>query len=129
VFLLMPFPGVVLAGPLAGRLLLTRPRTLREWSWIAAALLLIGINAAAQRSVAQDLVLGYSLAFTGAFLALIIWRPGPVFPRVAVAAVDTATLITVFAWAIGIDWQSVHAALETDFQQALATVLSESSAR
>ncbi len=121
-FLLLPFPGICFAGPLAGCLLLARPRGVREWSWLLAAALLGVLGLAASRSVAQEIFMAYGLAFTGAFLALRVWRPGPVLPRAAVAAVDTATLVAIGAWAFGLEWSTIRAALETQFLDALTLV-------
>jgi len=94
-FLFLPFPAICLAGPLAGCLILTRPKSLREWSWILAAITVAALSFAASSSVAQQIFLAYGVAFTGAFLALRIWRPGPVLPRAAVGAIDTAVLISI----------------------------------
>jgi len=125
-FLLLPFPGICLAGPLVGCLLLARPRGLREWSWIGAAVLLGSVGFAASQSLAQEIFLAYGLAFTGAFLALRVWRPGPVLPRAAVAAIDTATLVVIGAWALGLEWGTIRGALETQFLEALTLVTSGS---
>jgi hypothetical protein len=125
-FLFLPFPAICLAGPLAGCLILTRPKSLREWSWILAAITVAALSYAASSSVAQQIFLAYGVAFTGAFLALRIWRPGPVLPRAAVAAIDTAVLIAIGAWAFGLEWAGIRAALETQFQDALRLVTSGS---
>ena len=124
VFLISPFPALCLAAPLAGRLLLARPRSGREWGWLVAALFFVAGGLTVERTVARDLLIGYSFAFTGAWLALVLLRPGPMFPRVAVAAVDMATLISIIAWALGIHWTEVKTILETQFQQQLSEALS-----
>jgi hypothetical protein len=125
-FLFLPFPAICLAGPLAGCLILARPKSLREWSWILAAITVAALSYAASSSVAQQIFLAYGVAFTGAFLALRIWRPGPVLPRAAVAAIDTAVLIAIGTWAFGFEWAGVRSALETQFQEALTLVTSGS---
>lgn len=123
-FLFLPFPTVCLAGPLLGCLLLARPRGLREWSWVGAALILGALGFGAAQSLAQEIFLAWGVAFTGAFLALRVWRPGPVLPRAAVAAIDTAILVAIGAWAFGLEWGGIRSALEAQFLDALALVTS-----
>jgi hypothetical protein len=123
VFLISPFPALCLAAPLAARLLFARPRTGREWGWIAAAVFLIAAGLSAERTVARDLLIGYGLVFTTAWMTLMALRPGPIFPRTAVAAVDSATLIALLAWGLGIQWADVHRILEGQFRQQLSDAM------
>ena len=123
-FLFLPFPSICLTGPLAGCLILARPRNLREWSWLAAAIALSALGFTAGSTLAQEVFFAYGIAFTGSFLALRIWRPGPVLARATVAAVDTAALAAIGAWGLGLHWDIVRAELETDFQQAVTMVTS-----
>jgi len=125
-FLFLPFPAICLAGPLAGCLVLARPRSFREWGWLFAAVFLGAMAFGSSSSLAQEIFLAYGVAFTGMFLALRIWRPGPVLPRAAVAAIDTAALVAIGAWAFGLEWGSIRAALETQFLDALTLVTSGS---
>ena len=125
-FLFLPVPAICLAGPLAGCLLLSRPRGLRDWSWILAAISVAVLSYTVSGSVAQEIFLAYAVAFTGAFLALRIWRPGPLLPRAAVAAIDTAVLVAIGAWAFGFEWAAIRQALETQFLDALTLVTSGS---
>jgi hypothetical protein len=121
-FLFLPFPAICLAGPLAGCLVLARPSGLREWSWVAAAIAISVLGFSAATSLAQEIFFAYGVAFTGSFLALRIWRPGPVLARATVAAVDTAALVAIGAWALGLRWASIRAELEADFQRAVSLV-------
>jgi hypothetical protein len=125
-FLFLPFPAICLTGPLAGFLVLARPSGLREWSWVAAAIAMSVLGFSAATSLAQEIFFAYGIAFTGSFLALRIWRPGPVLARATVAAVDTAALVAIGAWALGLRWASIRAELEADFQRAVALVTSGS---
>jgi hypothetical protein len=118
--LLSPFPGLLVALPLAALLLQARPGSLREWSWIGATALLISISLAGGRDLARDLLLGYGVTFTAAVILLSRFSPGPAFPRVAVAAVDSATLICVLVWALGLPWTEVRAAVDARWQAQLA---------
>jgi hypothetical protein len=125
-FLFLPFPAICLTGPLAGCLILARPQGLREWSWVAAAIAISALGFGAASSLAQEIFFAYGIAFTGSFLALRIWRPGPVLPRATVAAVDTAALVAIGGWALGLEWSIVKSELEADFQRALTLVTSGS---
>jgi hypothetical protein len=117
--LLSPFPVLLVALPLAALLLQARPRSLREWSWIGATALLVAVSLAGGRDPARDLLLGYGVTFTAAVLLLFRFSPGPAFPRVAVAAVDSATLICVLAWVLGLPWTEVLAAVDARWQAQL----------
>lgn len=120
VFLFLPFPPLFLTGPLAGRLLLARPRTTREWVWIALALVLaVGAFAFGARSAAQSTVQAAGLVYTGAFLAALIWSPGPSFPRAAAALVFTALVVGAGAAAAGINWDLFRLSVQLQFRDAL----------
>jgi hypothetical protein len=64
--------------------------------------------------------------FTASFLALRIWRPGPVLARATVAAIDTAALVAIGAWAFGLEWATVRSDLEASFLNALTLWTSRS---
>ena len=125
-FLFLPFPAICLTGPLAGCLILARPHGLREWAWVGAAITISALGFGAASSLAQQIFFAYGVAFTGSFLALRIWRPGPALARATVAAVDTAALVAIGAWALRLEWSSIRSDLEADFQRALALVTSGS---
>ncbi len=124
VFLFLPLPPLCLAGPLLARMLIWRPRTPRAWAWTGgAALLAAATVTGGTPSVARDVVLVYGAAFTAGFLALRTWRPGPVFARAAVAAVDAALLVAVGGWALGLEWGTVHAAFAAQFRPGVDFVV------
>ena len=125
-FLFLPFPAICVAGPLAGCLILARPASLREWGWVAAAVAISVLGFSASSSMAQEIFFAYGVAFTGSFLALRIWRPGPTLARATVAAVDTAALVAIGAWAMGLRWSTIRSELEADFQRAASLVTSSS---
>ena len=118
-FLFLPFPSICLTGPLAGCLILARPQGLREWSWLGAAIALSALGFSAASSLAQQVFFAYGVAFTGSFLALRIWRPGPVLARATVAAIDTAALVAIGAWGMGLQWSTIRSELEADLQPGI----------
>jgi hypothetical protein len=126
-FLLMPFPALFLAGPLAGLLLLTRPRTFRERTWLGAALLgaaatlLLGPS-----SAAHDLLRASGLVFTGALVVLSARTTGTGLGNVTRALGLTVIAIGGGALALGVEWPSVRGSLERELQDGVDFVFSGS---
>ena len=126
-FLFLPFPPLFLLGPLAGLLLLGRPGTAREWLWIVAAMALATMaTAVGARSVAQEVVLAAAALFTGIFLAMILVRPGSAFVRAALAALATAAAVAAGCAAVGLGWDAIHQALQSQLLDAMSLVVDQS---
>lgn len=107
-------PAFVL-GPLAGLLLMSRPRTSREWIWIVVA---VGSSLAwlAQHgSLAGQISRASAVLITGAYIALTLWKPAAGWSR-AVAATGLASV----ALAVLIVWTDVSVA---DWQRTAANGL------
>ena len=122
-FLLLPFPALFLLGPLGGLLALARPATFREWGLLLSVVLLGAMAGAVGDSLAQAVTLAAGLVFTGAFLALLVSRPGPALPRATAAATLTAvTLVAGCAW-LGLSWEEVRSALDAQWQNGLTLLL------
>jgi len=126
-FLFLPFPPLFLLGPLAGLLLLGRPGTAREWLWIVAAMALATMaTAVGARSVAQEVVLAAAALFTGIFLAMLLVRPGSAFVRAALAALATAVAVAAGCAAVGLGWDAIHQALQSQLLDAMSLVVDQS---
>jgi len=126
-FLFLPFPPLFLLGPLAGLLLLGRPATAREWLWIAGALALaIMATAVGARSAAQEVVRAAAASFTGTFLAILLLRPGAPFVRAALAALATAAAVAIGCAVIGLSWEAIRLALQSQLQEAMSLVVDQS---
>jgi hypothetical protein len=126
-FLFLPFPPLFLLGPLAGLLLLGRPRTAREWAWILAS---VGLAAMASvvgaGTVAQEVVLAAAACFTGTFLAILLVRTGRVFPRACAAAAVTAGTVVAGCLGLGLGWGEIRSAIEGQMRDAMTLVLGQS---
>jgi hypothetical protein len=107
-------PPVLLFGPLAGLLLLTRPTTLREWLWLLAT----GTWSALWLNQGGDLAGQFARAgavlLTGTFLALTVWRPSGRFSRVLVASAIAGVALAAWMWHLGLGWTEVQRAIEQD---------------
>jgi hypothetical protein len=95
-------------------LLLSRPRTAREWLWIigTAAVSAIWLNQAG--GLASQFVRAEAVLLTGTFLALTVWRPSGQFSRVVVAVALATLAMIVWMWHLGVGWAELQRAVEQD---------------
>jgi hypothetical protein len=107
-------PPALLFGPLAGLLLISGPRSPREWLWLLAT----GSWSAVWLNQAGDLAGQFARAeavlITGTFLALTLWRPSARFSRALAATAIGALALMVWMWHLGLGWTEVQRALEQD---------------
>jgi hypothetical protein len=108
---LLAAPKVFVLGPLALLLLLSRPRTVREWLWIAASVALAFVFLGLPVTLADRTVRAAGAFFTGAFVMTSLLDGRSLFNR-ALLAVTVATGATV-AWfvALGIRWNDLRASI------------------
>jgi hypothetical protein len=98
-YLLLAPPAFVL-GPLTGLLLLSRPRTVREWVWIAVAAGASLLWLRQPGNLAGQVVRAAAVLLTGAYVALTMWRPAPGWTRAALATLlGGGELALLMAWA------------------------------
>jgi hypothetical protein len=121
-------PPVLLFGPLAGLLLLSRPTTAREWLWLlgtggwTALWLNQGEGLAAQFARADAVLL------TGTFLALTVWRPSAHFSRALTATALAGAALMLWMWHLGVGWAEIQHAVEHslwEYNRELALRLSQ----
>ena len=107
-------PPVLLFGPLAGLLLLSRPRTLREWLFILAT----GVWSALWLDQAGGLAVQFARAeavlITGSYLALTLWRPSARFSRALAATAIGGAALMLWMWHFEVSWMAVREAVEQD---------------
>ncbi|HEU5304507.1 MAG TPA: DUF2232 domain-containing protein [Gemmatimonadales bacterium] len=105
-------PPVLLFGPLAGLLLLSRPGTVREWLWLlgAAAWTTLWLNQTG--GLAAQFGRAGAVLLTGTFLALTVWRPSARFSRALTATALAGAALLVWMWHLGIGWTEIQRALE-----------------
>ena len=108
-------PPVLLFGPLAGLLLLTRPATVREWLWLAATgtWTALWLNQGGGGLAAQFARAG-AVLLTGTFLALTVWRPSAQFSRALIATVLAGLALVLWMWHLNVGWGAVQRAVESD---------------
>lgn len=115
----------MVAGPLAGLLLLGGLRSWRERWWLAAAAAVAVMSfTMGQSSPAGDLVRAAGLVFTGALVGLVAWdrSSGALGHAVRAAGVATAATVTIAA-ATGQSWTVLRVSLEAQIRAAAGLVL------
>jgi hypothetical protein len=112
-FLLLA-PPVLLFGPLAGLLLLSRPGTPREWVWLLVAGTWSALWLNQPGGLAAQFVRADAVLLTGMFLALTVWRPSGRFSRALVASALAATALVVWMWHLDVGWGEIQRAVEHD---------------
>lgn len=89
-------------GPLAGLLLLSRPATLWERLTFIGAAAWAGVWFVQAGGLGHQLERSAAALVIGAFLALTVWRPLPVFTRAAGAVVATLLALAIWSAAWGL---------------------------
>jgi hypothetical protein len=116
-YLLMA-PPVLLFGPLTGLLLLSRPRTTREWVWLVVAGLWSALWLNQPGGLASQFARALAVLLTGMFLALTVWRPSARFSRALVATALAGAALTVWMWQLDVGWGEIQRAVEHDLWAA-----------
>jgi uncharacterized protein YybS (DUF2232 family) len=107
-------PPVLVFGPLAGLLLLSGPRTLREWFWLLATGTWSGLWLDQAGGLAGQFARAEAVLITGAFLALTLWRPSARFSRGLAATAIGGVALMLWMWHLGVGWVEVREAVEQD---------------
>lgn len=107
-------PPVLLFGPLAGLLLLSRPTGAREWLWliISALWTMLWLNQAG--GLAGQFARAGAVLLTGTFLALTVWRPSAQFSRALGATALAGSALTLWMWRLDVGWGAVRRAVENE---------------
>lgn len=105
-------PPVLLFGPLAGLLILSRPGTAREWLWLLGAALWTAVWLNQTGGLAAQFARAGAVLLTGTFLALTVWRPSARFSRALAATALAGVALTVWMWHLGISWGEIQRAVE-----------------
>lgn len=112
-YLLLAPWKVFFLGPVALMLLLSRPRTWREWLWIGVTALAVVSLWRVPGTLADQLVRSAGLFFTGAFVVASLTGVRSAFGRSAVAAAAAAAATIGWSAAFGIRWDDLRAAVVT----------------
>jgi Predicted membrane protein (DUF2232) len=107
-------PPVLLLGPLAGLLLLTRPATVREWLWLMATggWTVLWLNQ--EGGLAAQFARAGAVLLIGTFLALTVWRPSARFSRALAATALAGVGLTLWMWQLDIAWGALQRAVENE---------------
>jgi Predicted membrane protein (DUF2232) len=107
-------PPVLLFGPLAGLLLLTRPARAREWLWLLGTGLWTVLWLNQGGGLAGQFARAGTVLLMGTFLALTMWRPSAGFSRALAATGLAAGALTLWMWRLGVGWGEVRRAVENE---------------
>ncbi|MFL5402583.1 MAG: DUF2232 domain-containing protein [Gemmatimonadales bacterium] len=107
-------PPVLLFGPLAGLLILTRPATMREWLWLVVTTVwtLLWLNQGGD--LASQFARAGAVLLIGTFVALTVWRPSARFSRALTATALAAAALIVWMWHFDVSWSAVQRGVESD---------------
>ncbi|MGH7560593.1 MAG: DUF2232 domain-containing protein [Gemmatimonadales bacterium] len=115
-FLLLAPPLYVL-GPLGLLLLLSRPRTAREWFWIVTAVIGSWLWLRAGSGLADEVIRASAVLLTGAFVTLALaWR-GPVPGRALGAVVLAVLALAAWVRVLGLGSSEIVLAIEEQIRQ------------
>lgn len=105
-------PPVLLFGPLAGLLLLSRPGTTREWVSIGGAVLWCLVWLRQPGGLAVQFAHAHAVFLTGMFLALTVRSPSVRFSRALVATALSGLALVIWAWHLDLGWGEIQRAVE-----------------
>lgn len=108
---LLAAPKMFVLGPLTLLLLLSRPRTAREWLWIGASVALAFVFLRLPVTLADRTLRAAGVFFTGAFVMTSLLGGRSLFNRTLLSvAVATAATVGWFS-ALGIRWSSLRSSI------------------
>lgn len=107
-------PPVLLLGPLAGLLLLTRPTTAREWLWLIGTGVWTVLWLNQGGGLAAQFARAGAVLLIGTFLALTVWRPSAGFSRALAATALAGVGLTLWMWRLDIGFGAVRRAVENE---------------
>jgi predicted membrane protein DUF2232 len=107
-------PPVLLFGPLAGLILLSRPGRPREWLWLLATGAWTALWLNQGGGLAGQFARAGAVLLTGTFLALTVWRPSAQFSRALIATALAGLALVLWMWHLDVSWGAVQRAVEND---------------
>lgn len=97
--------------PLAGLLAASRPTTLREWAWIAAAMLWLSLSLVSPGGLASQMLLAWALFLTGGFVVLMLFGQRRLVPGALLAALGSLAAAAGWTWWLGTRWEEIQFAV------------------
>ncbi len=125
-------PWVFVLGPLVVLLLVSRPAARRELILLAVSVPLLAISLLAVGGLFAQFVRAAGVLLTGAFVVLMLWRPGPVFGRALTAIAAAGAGVLIWGSQFGFGWPQVQVEAARDthafFQQQATAAAAQGSA-
>jgi hypothetical protein len=111
---LLVAPPMFVFGPLVGLLLLSRPATLREWVWLAIAVLWSAAWLSQTSGLSGQFARAAAVLVSGSFLALTVWRPSNQLSRALAATGGAAVALGAWMVGLGLRWSELREAIQVD---------------
>lgn len=124
-FLISPTP-LLLFGPLAAMLLVTRPSSSREWWWLAGSTAVLGLWLGAPAGAVDQVANAAAVLLSGAWLVLAWKGTGSTARRVAWAVGFAASALVLWCAVWGLGWAEIHFALVREWRQFAGLLLDRS---
>src|SRR3954453_10054015 len=111
---LLVAPPVLLFGPLAGLLLLSRPASAREWLWLIISGMWTALWLNQGEGLAGQFARAGAVLLIGTFLALTVWQPSARFSRSLTATTVAGAALTLWMWRLDVGWDAVRRGVENE---------------
>ena len=114
---LLVAPPMFVFGPLVGLLLLSRPATLREWVWVAAATAWSVLWLSEAGGLSGQFVRAAAVLVSGSYLALTLWRPSNQLSRCLAATAGAGVALGGWMIGLGVRWTELRQSIQLDLAE------------
>jgi Predicted membrane protein (DUF2232) len=114
---LLVAPPMFVFGPLVGLLLLSRPATLREWVWVAAATSWSLLWLSETGGLSGQFVRAAAVLVSGSYLALTVWRPSNQLSRCLAAIAGAGIALGGWMIGLGVRWTELRQSIQLDLAE------------
>ena len=114
---LLVAPPMFVFGPLVGLLLLSRPATLREWVWVAAATSWSLLWLSEAGGLSGQFVRAAAVLVSGSYLALTVWRPSNQLSRCLAATAGAGIALGGWMIGLGVRWTELRQSIQLDLAE------------
>lgn len=114
-------------GPLLGLLLVSRPRSPREWIWIVVSVGWLALWLGSRGDLADQALRAFGVLVTGGFLGIMLARPEPRPPFSGAVLAGLAAVAALALWcvALGLSWRELEGAIARNLTRTLERVALE----
>ncbi len=116
-------PWIFFLGPLALLLVVSRPRTLREWLWISLAVIAATTLLRAPVDLADRTIRAAGMFFTGTYLTMALFGNRSLFVRCATATAAATAFTAGWFLALGVGFSTLREAVATHQWAAYRTLM------